>query len=154
MPSAASDREQNHWRWPVSGDANRSTWATPNQLDRLGMHSGEVLFELVKAALLNTPGMWMAWSDLRCFWMLYSLRTQQANQKRGSWILIRQDKSICFQQNSWEKSCKMNWDGIWYLYRRYIFLRTSTPKIKLQKGAQYETFNTKNKPWIGGDSCV
>ncbi len=115
----------------------------------------EALFELVKAAtLLNTPGMWMAWSDLRCFWVLYSLRTQQANQKRGSWILIRQDKSICFQQNSWEKSCKINWDGIWYLYRRYIFLRTSTPKIKLQKGAQYETFNTKNKPWIGGDSCV
>ncbi len=28
----------------------------------------------------------------------------------------------------------------WYLYREYIFIRTSKPKIKLQKGVQYGTF--------------
>ncbi len=65
-----------------------------------------------------------------------SLRKQQANQKRSSWILIRQDILICFQQSSGKKSCKIYWDGFWYLYHRYIFLRTSTPKIKLQKGVQ------------------
>ncbi len=41
-----------------------------------------------------------------------SLIKQKANQKRGSWILIRQDKSICFQQSSCEKSCKIQYIDI------------------------------------------
>ncbi len=42
--------------------------------------------------------------------------------------------SLCFH---WEKSCTNILRWFLYLYHRYIFLRTSTPKIKLQKGVQY-----------------
>ncbi len=61
----------------------------------------------------------------------------------GSWILIRRDKSICFQQSFWEKSCTNILRCFLVLIPQlYIFLRTSTLKIKLRKGVQYGTFNT------------
>ncbi len=86
-----------------------------------------------------------------------SIRKQQANLKRGSWILIRQDKSTCFYQSSWEKSCNiLRWFLVLILWI-YIFLRTSKPKIKLQKGVQYGTFKSSiwhhNRTEQHPDSC-
>ncbi len=84
--------------------------------------------------------LWLAW--------LASLRKQQANQKIGSCILIRQDKSTCFYQSSWEKSCKniLRWFLVLIPQIYCIFLRTSKHKIKLQKGVQYGTFKISVVP--------
>ncbi len=44
-----------------------------------------------------------------------------------------------------EELYKDYWEGFWYLYCKYIFLSSSKPKIKLQKGVKYVTF-TNNIP--------
>ncbi len=44
----------------------------------------EVLFELVGCLIEHSWDVDGMNGDLRCFWVLYSLRIQQANQKRGS----------------------------------------------------------------------
>ncbi len=73
----SSVSEKKNWQWEVSRDANRSTWAgpetSPNQLGP----SGDGVSTLRGAQLVTArrlpgwakPGMWMARSNLRCFWL-------------------------------------------------------------------------------------
>ncbi len=69
-----SVREKYSWQWEDSGEANRSTWASPNRLQISRIVSGwsrhspgnESCRESASAARLSFPGMWTACSDLNC----------------------------------------------------------------------------------------
>ncbi len=98
-----SDREKNNWQWDVSGEANRSTWASPKRLQiswstsGWSRHSpGRVGWrESSSAARLSLPGTWTAWSDLRCFWLqrrrcpsrdpVMKLTLKQYHMKQSEW---------------------------------------------------------------------
>ncbi len=77
VPRGPSVREKYSWQWENSGEANRSTWASPNrlQISRIvsgwSRHSpGNVSCrESASAARLSCPGMWTARSDLNCVWL-------------------------------------------------------------------------------------
>ncbi len=77
VPRGPSVREKYSWQWEDSGEANRSTWASPNrlQISRIvsgwSRHSpGNVSCrESASAARLSCPGMWTARSDLNCVWL-------------------------------------------------------------------------------------
>ncbi len=77
VPRRPSVREKYSWQWEDSGEANRSTLASPNrlQISRIvsgwSRHSpGNVSCrESASAARLSCPGMWTARSDLNCVWL-------------------------------------------------------------------------------------
>ncbi len=110
VPRGPSVREKYSWQWEDSGEANRSTWASPNrlQISRIvsgwSRHSpGNVSCrESASAARLNFPGMWT--SDLNCVWL---------------------------QRRRWRASCDMRCDRIppsrlMYETAAVLSVRTST----------------------------
>ncbi len=72
VPRGPSVREKYSWQWEDSGEANRSTWASPNRLQISRIVSGwsrpspgnVSCRESASAARLSCPGMWTARSDL------------------------------------------------------------------------------------------
>ncbi len=72
-----SVREKYSWQWEDSWEANRSTWASPNQLQISRIVSGWSRHSPLNvscrgsasAARWSFPGMWTARSDLRCVWL-------------------------------------------------------------------------------------
>ncbi len=112
VPRGPSVREKYTWQWEDSGEANRSTWSSPNrlQISRIvsgwSRHSpGNVSCrESASAAWLSCPGMWTARSDLNCVWL---------------------------QRRRWRASCDKRCDHIppsWLMYETAAVLsvRTST----------------------------
>ncbi len=77
LPRGPSVREKYSWQWEDSGEANRSTWASPNQLQISRIVSGWSCHspgnvscrESASAARLSFHGMWTARSDLNCLWL-------------------------------------------------------------------------------------
>ncbi len=77
VPRGPSVREKYSWQWEDSGEANRSTWASPNRLQISQIVSGWSRHspgnvscrESASAARLSCPGMWTARSDLNCVWL-------------------------------------------------------------------------------------
>ncbi len=93
VPRGPSVREKYSWQWEDSGEANRSTWASPNRLQISRIISGwshnspgnESCRESASAARLSFPRMWTARSDLNC---------------------------VGLQRRRWRASCDMRWDRI------------------------------------------
>ncbi len=94
-----SDREKNNWQWDVSGEANRSTWASPKRLQISWSTSGWSRHssrrvgwrESSSAARLSLPGTWTAWSDLRCFWLQrrrWRASCDMRRERRPPWWLM------------------------------------------------------------------
>ncbi len=77
VPRGPSVREKYSWQWEDSGEANRSTWASPNRLQISQIVSGwnrhspgnKSCRESALAARLSCPGMRTARSDLNCVWL-------------------------------------------------------------------------------------
>ncbi len=124
VPRGPSLREKYSWQWEDSGEANRSTWASPNrlQISRIvsgwSRHSpGNVSCrESAPAARLSCPGLWTARSDLNCVWL---------------------------QRRRWRASCDMRCDRIppsqlMYETAAVLSVRTSTC-LPNSSGQQYVT---------------
>ncbi len=112
------DRKKNSWQWDVSGEANRSTWASPERLQISWGTSGWSRHsprragwrESSLAARLNSPGIWMARSYLRCFWLQKSRWRASCDMRRKHrppWRLMYATvavlsirTSICFSLSS------------------------------------------------------
>ncbi len=77
VPRGPSVREKYSWQWEDSGEANRSTWPSPNRLQIIRIISGwsrhspgnVSCCESASAARLSCPRMWTACSDLNCVWL-------------------------------------------------------------------------------------
>ncbi len=108
---------------------NKMIFKAPYVAESVLVWMGHLQFSLcfcLQLALWHRPYMTL----VTCGWpSRASLRNQQANQKIGLWILIRQAKIDLFLVELLRRAVKIYWDGFWYLYRKYRFLRTSKPKI-------------------------
>ncbi len=83
------------------------------------------------SALHNPRYLWLAWPYI-------TQKTTGQSEERFMYIRTNQPFLRRAPERGAVKICK---DVFWYLYQKYIFLRTSKPKIKLQKGVQYKIFN-------------
>ncbi len=116
VPRVPSDREKNSWQWDVSGEPNKSTWASPKLLQISWSTSGWSRHspgragwcESSSAARLCSPGTWTARSDLRCFWL--QRRRWQASfdmrrERRPPWWLMYATVTVLSVQTSTCFSC-------------------------------------------------
>ncbi len=100
----------------MSGEANRSTWASPKRLQISWTTSGWSRHspgragwrESSSAARLSSPGIWTARSDLRCFWLQrrrWRASCDRRRERRPPWWLMYATVAVLSVRTSTCLSC-------------------------------------------------